>query len=497
MTCDGKMRNLLGIEAAELTPEECYNWWYDRIAEGSLKAVQEYADRIIKDGYAEITYTWKHPAWGDIYVRCGGIVDKKYEKKGTRTRGYHQDVTEITLERMTQQKKLVEALHATKRANRAKTEFLSHMSHDIRTPINGIIGLLNVADKNPDSGEIQRMTREKIGELAEHLLSLVNDVLQISAIESSEIELQEESFRLTELIENSIRLLMAQAVKKNVTIRTEYEELPYQELAGSAPHIRQILLHVIGNAIKFNRDGGSVTVRVSQEKQEDGQVMCSLEIEDTGIGMSSDYVGRVCEPFTQERSDARTNYEGTGLGMAIAKGIIEHMHGTIRIESEQGKGTTVYVQLPLKIAETKKTEEKAPKQHGNVANMKVLLVEDNEINREITQFVLEDAGVSVVNAADGQQAVRLFEASAENEFDCVLMDILMPVMDGLAATRTIRRLQRADAGTIPIIALSANAFSEDARRAIEAGMNEHMCKPVHAQTLIAMLARYRNRSEQS
>lgn len=488
MYADKTMRMLLGAEEG-ISPEECYRTWFERIEPDYVGMVQESVEEMLKQGRSEVKYPWNHPELGLIYVRCGGVEDKKFSRPGFRLKGYHQDITEIMVTRQKQEKALMEALLEAKRANMAKTEFLSHMSHDIRTPINGILGMLAISEKNPEDAARQKECREKIRTSAEHLLSLINDVLDISKLESGAFVFAKEQFYLLDVLDSCAGILIPQAEEHGIELAERRIGLTHTALNGSPLHIRQVLINIVSNAIKYNRPDGRVLVRTEEVQNEEDCVTYRFTIEDNGIGMSEEFQNHLFEPFTQERNDARTSYRGTGLGMAITKNLVEQMGGTISVRSIQGEGSTFTVQLPVeRAAEEADKALQVEEIHADVSGMRVLLVEDNEINREIAQYMLEDAGVTVMNAENGKRAVEIFRDSPEGAFDCILMDVMMPVMDGLEATRLIRSMDRTDAGTVPIIAVSANAFSEDAQKAKEAGMNEHLPKPLDMEEVFRVMA---------
>lgn len=510
MYADKPMRMLLGV-APDISPEECYRRWYENIEPEYVELVQEAVQEILEKGRAEVIYPWNHPVLGKIYVRCGGIPDKKFQKAGFRIKGYHQDITETVVTRKKQEKALLEALVEAKRANLAKTEFLSHMSHDIRTPINGILGMLAICEKNADNAEKQKECRGKIRMAAEHLLSLINDVLDISKLESGNFEFAQEPFQIRSVLDNCMSILEPQAEEQRVMLTERSAGLTHTELLGSPLHLRQILINIIGNAIKYNHPGGSIFVSTeellpeSMEELPEGLAVKAEDfentavyrfaVEDTGIGMSAEFQKHLFEPFTQEHGDARTSYKGTGLGMAITKSLVEQMGGTISVVSEPGKGSTFTVVLPIRrdVERRPQTVEEGADAPTDVSGMHVLLVEDNELNREIAQYMLEDAGVTVVYAGNGKAAVEAFSRSKPQEFDCILMDVMMPVMNGIEATRIIRGMDREDAETVPVIALSANAFEEDARKAKASGMNTYLTKPLDMQKLFRTMAAYRRK----
>ena len=442
-------------------------------------------------GGSEVIYPWYHPELGKIYVRCGGVPDKTFQKKGVSLNGYHQDITEIMVTRKKQEQAIMELLEKVRRANSAKSEFLSHMSHDLRTPINGILGMLSIIEKSPDDLERQRECRKKIRVSTEHLLSLVNDVLQVSKLESGRPVEEEEPFDLHNILDDCITILSGQAAESNIRLVLEEIELQHSRLIGNPLHLEQILMNIIDNAIKYNRPQGSVFVQVKETDCRDGMAYYRFVVEDTGIGIREEFKKHIFEPFTQENQGARTHYNGVGLGMSIVKKLVEQMGGGIEIESQIGEGSVVQVTLPIQVDETWSDQpvDETRNRHNNIAGMRILLVEDNEINCEIVEFMLEDAGAKVVTANDGKAAVDTFMASEPGEFDCILMDLMMPVMSGYEAARVIRAMDRPDAKDIPIIALSANAFEEDITMAKDAGMNEHLAKPVDIRKLFRIISR--------
>lgn len=384
------------------------------------------------------------------------------------------------------------AIEEAQRANQAKTEFLSHMSHDIRTPINGIMGMLNIAEKNPQDLERQADCREKIKTSAAHLLSLINDVLDISKLEKGNVAFAREVFDLKELLNSCSAIIGGQAAEQNVELTMDYtdpELLPHQYFVGSPLHIKQILINIAGNAVKYNKPMGSVTLRCHELSAQNGTAQIRFEISDTGIGMGKEYIKHIFEPFTQEEGGARTTYKGTGLGMTITKKLIDEMGGTIQIESVLNQGSVFTVVLPLEIADMpKKTQKKDEACAINLSGKRALLVEDNELNQEIAQYILTENGLEVTVAKNGQEAVELFEQSAPYTYKIVFMDVMMPVLNGYEATRAIRRLDRQDAGEVPIIAMTANAFAEDVKAAMDAGMNEHITKPLDTELINRVLS---------
>lgn len=400
-----------------------------------------------------------------------------------------KDITKQKRQEMESRKALQKAVEEANRANSAKSDFLAKMSHDIRTPINGIMGMLAIAGKSMDDQEKMRACLDKIGLSSRHLLALVNDVLDMSRLERDGVSFEKEPFDLSALLENCISITEGNAAEQRITVETDFGGLRHTRLLGSAPHLRQILLNILSNAVKYNRAGGKIRIAVTEEPAgDDGAVLC-FDISDTGIGIGEEFLERIFEPFTQEDAGSRTNYMGTGLGMTIAKRLAEQMNGTIQVESRLNEGSRFRVTLPF---ETDPEWQQEPEETGraDLSGRNLLVAEDNEINMEIVLFLLQDAGARVTAARNGREALRLFAGSAPGEYDLILMDVMMPELDGLEATRRIRALEREDAGRIPIVAMTANAYPEDVIRAREAGMNEHLAKPLAAETLLGAVRRW-------
>ncbi|NCE64910.1 response regulator [Pseudoflavonifractor sp. 524-17] len=488
MYADRTMQILLGVPG-EIEPEACYRHWFEHIDPDYVEMVQESVQEILKTGRSEVIYPWNHPELGKIYVRCGGVPDKAFKKPGACLNGYHQDITETMVARKKQEQSIMELLERVRQANSAKSEFLSHMSHDLRTPINGILGMLAILEKSQDDPERQRDCQRKIRASTEHLLSLVNDVLQVSKLESGRPAAVEEPFDLRNTLEDCITILSPLAEERGIRLELEASGLRHNRVIGNPLHLRQILMNVIDNALKYNRPRGSVFVQAEETAFQDGTATCRFVIKDTGIGIGEDFKAHIFEPFTQEHQGARTNYNGVGLGMSIVKKLVDQMKGTVTVDSQPGEGSVVQITLPVRVDET--WDGQPADEEGDVAGMCVLLVEDNEINCEIVEYILKEAGAQVVTANDGKAAVDAFTASAPGTFDCVLMDLMMPVMSGYEAARVIRGLNRADAQAVPIIALSANAFEEDIALAKDAGMNEHLAKPVDIRRMLQVMSRFR------
>ena len=375
-------------------------------------------------------------------------------------------------------------------AVQAKSDFLSRMSHDIRTPLNGIIGLLRISEEHPDDELLLMENRQKMTVAARHLLSLVNDVLEMGKLEDGVEEMEKVPIDLNELAQDIEATLRQDAAQTGIDVRFEGPRKPvYANVMGSAIHLRQIFLNIYSNCIKFTKPGGTITTRYECLRLENDVVTYRWTISDTGIGMSEDFLKHIFEPFSQEHSGARTEYQGTGLGMSIVKELVSRMDGTIEVTSQRGVGTTFVVTLPFALAKSEKSEK------NGIVGRRLLLAEDNPLNAEIAQVLLSDRGANLTVVTDGLQAVELFERAPVGSFDAILMDIMMPVMDGIEAAKTIRAMNRPDAKTIPIIAMTANAFAEDMEKCREAGMNAHLAKPIEIEKVVATIARYCGKSE--
>ena len=406
--------------------------------------------------------------------------------------GYRADLAHRKQEQEKDEKYKAELLRTAKKAeaaNEAKTEFLQRMSHDIRTPINGICGMINVADHYADNMEKQTECRAKIKKTSHLLLELINEVLDMSKLESDEVVLEDIPFNLNSIFEEILGVIEHMAAEQNIRIIWEEKEVTHWNLIGSPVHVKRILMNILSNAVKYNKENGYVYIscREIPSKQ---TAMPTLEFvcRDTGIGMTEAFQKRIFEPFAQEHAGSRTKFAGTGLGMPITKKLVEKMGGTISFESKEGTGTTFVIRIPFQIdADMKDRNETEEKTETSIQGLHVLLTEDNELNMEIAEFVLQNEGAVVTKAWNGQKAVDIFRKSRPGEFDAILMDIMMPVMNGYEAAKMIRSLDREDAKVIPIIAMTANAFTEDKMRAKEAGMDEHIAKPVDGKLLVKVI----------
>ena len=435
-----------------------------------------HCEKVLKN-QPYVTKTFKHVVhWFDVTCfplrNDNGVIDKVIY--------LWLDKTSEKEKEMDYNKRLVNALDQEKRANATKTSFLRRMSHDIRTPINGIRGLVKIAQDNEDNKEKIDDCLNKIYESSGFLLSLVNDVLDMNKLESGEITLDHNPFKLDKIINNAIDITKVRANERDITITSDIK-IEYNDLIGSPLHLAQIFQNIINNAVKYNHKDGSINITLSEVLCPGNKVLLKFECADTGIGMSNEFQENVFKPFAQEGNTARGTYEGTGLGMAITKELVDKMGGSIGFSSVLNKGTTFVVELPFDLGEsvTKEAEE----ENYGVGGLHVLVVEDNEINREIATFMLESVGIVPTCAINGKEAL---DKVKEGAYDCILMDVMMPVMGGLEATRQLRAMGI----EIPIIAMSANAFKDDVERSLNAGMNAHLSKPIDEKLLVKTIYKF-------
>ncbi|MDD6023082.1 MAG: ATP-binding protein [Oscillospiraceae bacterium] len=407
--------------------------------------------------------------WFRVVVFC---TDIQGEKK------YILDLSDRTKDKKIHQE-LEDAVNTAENANRAKTTFLNNMSHDIRTPLNAIIGYTNIALKQSPGPEAENCLR-KISDSSEHLLTLIDDVLDISRIESGKIQFAPIPVDITAVADTALSIMQGFLSDRNIVFHADLKapETPY--VLADAVRIREVLVNILGNAVKFTEDGGTITFEVSYHPgRDDRQVIVRYRVTDTGVGMREEFVERIFDEFSQEETSARTQYKGTGLGMAITKRYVDLMGGTISVKSQKGVGSTFTVELPLeKTAESNVQKRNDLTAHGNLEGVKILLAEDNDLNVEIAMAQLEELGIHVTRAANGKEAVKLFADNPPDTFDLIFMDVMMPEMNGYEATKAIRAMDRPDASSIPIIAMTANAFTEDVQASLDAGMNGHLSKPI-------------------
>lgn len=469
--------NMLGYN----TPEELIE-----AGQGSILGLAHPEDimRGLADALDQYT---RSDHYATIYrIRCKDGTYKYIEDRGQKVRKPDGTVEHwnLMLDKNDFMIKSI-ALESEKKANQSKSAFLSRMSHDMRTPLNGITGLLKINENHFDDIDLVKENHKKMQIAADYLLSLINEVLQMSKIEEGSIPLTQEVIDFTELT-NEIIVIMEQRARDRgiqMQFRSNKQGPQYPFLYGSPVHLRQIFLNIYGNCIKYNRPGGTITTVSGYTEAVDGITTYECTITDTGIGMGKEFLEHIFEPFSQEKDDARSMYQGVGLGMAIVKGLIDKMGGSIEIKSEEGVGSSFIIRIPFKIASAP-IRVKEQKTEATIENLNLLLAEDNELNAEIAETLLSDEGAKITVVKNGLQAVKTFQENPCNYFDAILMDIMMPVMDGLTAAKTIRAAARADAKTIPIIAMTANAFQEDQEQCYKAGMNAHLAKPLNMEKVI-------------
>lgn len=385
---------------------------------------------------------------------------------------------------------LRERIQQAENAIETKSAYLSHMSHDIRTSINGIMGMTSIAIKNFDDRDKTLDCLKKAENSSRYLISLVNDILDMSRIESGKMSVNYEPLDIRKVIDSCALITEGLLARRNVKLVREFAAFKHPMLIGDELHLSQVLINILGNAVKFTPDRGKIYFQVKELFDEGGKALYRFEIEDTGIGMEPDFQNRIWEPFLQEHGRSSNGHKGTGLGMAITKKLVGLMGGTVKLESRLGIGSRFTVELAFDIDTNVREKDVRHKPQASLNGMKVLLVEDNELNTEIAKAVLEDEGIAVTTAENGQLAIHIFNNSPENMFDIILMDIRMPVMDGLAAAKTIRSLPRRDAAFIPIIAMTADAYHEDMQKAKDAGMNAHLAKPIQPEQLFQTLREF-------
>ena len=404
----------------------------------------------------------------------GDVVDVLYVVR---------DITEEKLRELMYQKQLKKSMEDAQRANISKTAFLQRMSHDIRTPLNGIVGMIHIAEKhNNDVAKLQEC-RQKVLQSTDYLQRLINNVLDISKLESGSIVLEQKSFDLVEMLSNNMTVVAMSAYENGVRFEGGLEEstIRHRHLIGSPVHLSRVLMNLSSNAIKYNHFHGTVNVYCKELSDDGNMAVFQFVCSDTGLGMSEEFQKHAFDLFTQEGKQSTTTFSGSGLGLSIVKDIVELMGGTIELESKENVGSTFTVTVPFKIdhlVDNNDSQKDSCPQSKDLSGKRVLLVEDNAINMEIAHAILEEEQLNITEAKNGKEALEIFQNSKSNEYDFIIMDVMMPVMDGLEATKAIRMLEREDAKKIPIIAMTANAFEEDRKACLDAGMNEHIGKPI-------------------
>lgn len=468
----------------------------DVVAEEYQEAFLKFTDlstlpeRMKKEETIAMEYRMKDGNWHKLR-----FIEKKRDKNGKLT--HVLCAIRSVSDAKKKEQMLISQVAEAKKDAALKARFLSNMSHDIRTPLNGIMGMLDQANHYPDNLEMQQKFRDKMMESSKYLLSLVNNILEMNKLEAEEYTDKEISFNLADVLKqaNTERQILAE--KKNVSYIVDWEnsDLTYVNLSGNPVYLERLLAAVSDNAVKFTNPGGCVKVWCKQKKADNEHVLCEFGCADNGIGMSEEFIGHAFEMFSQENQTSRTQYEGSGLGLSIAKKIVGYLGGKIELESRKGVGTTVIMTVSFRIGITAPFEKRTVHEGISLEGKRALVAEDNELNMEIVKFMLEDHGIIVDCAEDGLEAVKKFEENEPGYYDVIYMDIMMPNMNGWDATRKIRSMQRPDAGTIPIIAMSANAFAEDIINSRISGMNRHIAKPLDAESVLNVFKECINISE--
>ena len=542
MLADARMLELLGLDrdAKGMTPEDVYDAWYSRVKPEALQSVLDSVARMETGIRDENTYLWIHPTLGERYVRCGGTATPI--KGGYRLCGYHYDVDELVREKVRQDNLLKEALLAAEHANSAKTTFLNSMSHDIRTPMNAIMGYTELAKENIGDADLVANYLEKISVSSSHLLSLINDVLDMSRIESGKIVIKKRETRLSRILGDLRTIMQANAEARQLTLLIGAQDVAHETLVCDSLRLQQVLLNILSNAVKFTQPGGTISLNVVEKPgRDDGHARYEFRVRDTGIGIGEEFQEHIFEPFTREESTTVSGIQGTGLGLAISKNIMDMMGGDISVTSTPGRGSEFTVSLECEVGEAGSGAATGAPGAGatatnaatnspgstvagtatagagtscpaapagasavaeaageaeeaalatDVAGAKILLVEDNEMNREIGVAILTQRGIEVQTVSDGDVAVKTLQAAAPGDFDLVLMDVQMPHLNGYDATRAIRALPNGKVASIPIIATTANAFEEDRALAKAAGMNDFIVKPIDINEAIRVIRKF-------
>lgn len=430
---------------------------------------------------------------GKFYLGRFVVQSREESGKVEKVLFVARDITYEKQRELKYMEDLAAAAEVANEANESKTRFLKRMSHDIRTPLNGIIGMLRIMDRTKGDKKKFEECMEKITNSTNYLLNLVNNVLDISKMETGEIELEHKSFDLGEILLSTLPTVSTNASQHSIEFTGGRDDthIEHRYLIGSPLHINRILMNLASNAIKYNRPGGSIKVYCNELSNDGDSAAYEFVCADTGLGMSEEFQKRAFEPFVREGKQTTTGYGGSGLGLSIVKDIVDRMGGTIELKSKENVGTTIRIVLTLVIdKDYKGAATKVVDEAPDFSGRKALLVEDNDINMEIAHIMLDDMGFDVVCAKNGKEAVDLFSASESGMFECIFMDVMMPVMDGLEATKAIRSLQRPDASTVPIIAMTANAFTDDKKACIDAGMNDHIGKPINNKDVIDVVKKY-------
>ena len=469
-----------------------------RIVDSSFKLLKRFATgaKQVTVEYCETMGKENKPVWlqKTVLMSRDMVYDANTDKESSVVHGIvlFKNTSDFHEKEQQEKARLQMAYEEADSENRAKTEFMNRMSHDIRTPINGIMGMVDIIRKNRDDREKVDDSLDKIQLSTRHLLELVSDVLDMSKLEAGMFEIHEDVFDMNELMDEVAALVDAQLVESGITHCKHRSNIQHTALKGSSLQLRRIMVNLLSNAIKYNKPNGTIDTYAEELSCDGTTVWYEFKIVDTGIGMSEEFIKeQLFKPFTQEKNDARTLYRGTGLGMSIVKALLDKMGGSIEVESQLGEGSTFTFRLPFKVdenaIETKKEEQSSGEQ--KLEGKQILLVEDNEINMEIAEFYLKELGIVVDKAWNGKEAIDKFEESAPGTYDLILMDIMMPVMGGREAARRIRTLERSDAETVRIYAMTAQVSSESVHKCLASGMNGHIAKPIDESKLREILTR--------
>ena len=416
-------------------------------------------------------------------------LEQENHYKDLLIRQSEQNHVKSLQESMEINKQLRRAIASKEKAAAAKSQFLANMSHDIRTPINGIMGMLEIIRKTKGNQDKEEECLDKIEVSSKLLLSLVNDVLDMAKLDTDAVVLSHEPFNLDRICNETVEAVSFQAEEAGLEVTGEHDDYTGINVLGSPLHLKKILINLFSNSVKYNKPNGKIHMSMKTLERTEDTITCEFKIRDTGVGMSQEFVEKkLFHPFVQADTSSRSNYTGTGLGMSIVKQLIDKMGGTISVESELGEGSCFTVVIPFEIDHEASLKQSEEAENADISGLNIMVAEDNELNMEIIEFLLTEQGAHVEKVQNGQEALDKFEGSEPGTYDVILMDLMMPVMDGISATKAIRASKHAEAETIPIIAMTANAFYEDERKCLDAGMNAHLAKPLDMKMVVSTIA---------
>lgn len=483
-----KLYELMGIDGRNMSEEDIHEFLAGRILPEDLPVFGAAIDKMKKGQFAEALYRWNHPTKGVIYNRCGGTAVQMPDGS-FQLSGYHGDATEIVMNERKQRDLLKKALAAAEESNRAKTTFLNNMSHDIRTPMNAILGFANLMERDCENPELVKNHLKKLKSSGDFLLSLINNVLEMARIESGKYEIEEVAINLQESSALTANIFDTALKEQNLSLSSTVC-VTHENVYVDIVKMREIIINLISNAIKYSKKDGHIYVTLKELPQKrDGYGFYEFIVEDDGIGMSESYLPHLFDSFERERNSTESKIAGTGLGLPIVKKLLELIGGTISVESELGKGTKFTLQFEHRLCSEQDIVRNIGCSNSSKVDFmgkRILLAEDNDLNAEIAENLLTDAGFKVDRATDGCHCIELLNKADADYYDIILMDILMPCMDGYETTRRIRKLNNTRKD-IPIVAMTANAFEEDRRAAMDAGMNGHVAKPIDVEVLLKTL----------